>query len=115
MPKKIHSQFVFEINAARQRFETDAAGAWHHLERAHILSQNFVWSHWLTHALMLELAIRQRLWREAFGQIVRLLFAAPGSLTGIFPNGNTGRSNVGMFTPMVIPKDLGEILSAHRI
>lgn len=84
---------------------------WHHLERAHILSQPFPWLHTRNHAAMLVLAVRQRDRREALGQIVRIIVAAPGSLTGHYPDGNTGRVAAGLMTPMPIPADLAEALS----
>jgi hypothetical protein len=60
---------------------------------------------------MLLLALRVFDLKEMLGQIPRILLAAPGSLLGKAPRGNTGRSNVGIFTPMNIPADLEAILS----
>lgn len=34
------------------------------------------------------------------------MLAAPGSWTGRYPEGNTGRTWVGLMTPMPIPADL---------
>lgn len=93
--------------------EMDAAGAaesseqrWYHLERAHILSQPDPWLHTCNHVAMLKLAVRQRDRREAIGQLVRIVVAAPGSLTGRYPVGNTGRTSSGLTTPMAVPQDL---------
>lgn len=55
---------------------------------------------------MLTLALRQRDRREAIGQVVRLIVAAPGSMTGRYPVGNTGRTAAGLMTPMALPDDL---------
>ena len=55
---------------------------------------------------MLALALRQHDRREAIGQVLRLIVAAPGSMTGRYPVGNTGRVNAGLMTPMPIPDDL---------
>jgi Protein of unknown function (DUF3703) len=60
---------------------------------------------------MLNLALRQHDRREAFGQIVRIIVAAPGSLAGRYPEGNTGRVAAGLTTPMPIPADLAAALS----
>ncbi len=84
---------------------------WHHLERAHIVSQPFPWLHTRNHVAMLNLALRQHDRREALGQIVRIIVAAPGSLTGRYPDGNTGRVAAGLMTPMPVPPDIAAALS----
>ncbi|MGV9749183.1 DUF3703 domain-containing protein [Nocardia farcinica] len=105
--------------AARARYRAEMAAAktaadpalrWTHLERAHILSQPDPWLHTGNHVAMFALAVRQRDRREAVGQLVRILVAAPGSLSGRYPEGNTGRANVGLRRPMPIPADLAELL-----
>jgi hypothetical protein len=60
---------------------------------------------------MLALALRQRDRREALGQVVRLIVATPGSLSGRYPVGNTGRVAAGLMTPMPIPDDLAALTS----
>jgi hypothetical protein len=60
---------------------------------------------------MLGLAVRQRDRREALGQIIRIMVAAPGSALGGYPEGNTGRVAAGLMTPMPIPADLTDVLT----
>jgi hypothetical protein len=84
---------------------------WRHLERAHIVSQPDPWLHTCNHAAMLVVALRQRDRREALGQMVRLVVAAPGSLSGRYPPGNTGRVAAGLMTPMPVPPDLAAQLT----
>lgn len=93
-----------EMAAAKSAETADAR--WHHLERAHIVSQPDPWLHTQNHVAMLILAVRQHDRREAFGQVVRIVLAAPGSLTGRYPEGNTGRTAAGLMTPMPTPPDL---------
>jgi hypothetical protein len=88
----------------------DAAEEWRHLERAHILSQPMAGPHLLTHVAMLGAAWRRRDPREVAGQLVRLLLAGPGSLTGRYPLGNTGGADVSAFRPMPVPEDLRSVL-----
>lgn len=80
--------------------------AWTALERAHILSQPYLGPHLAKHLAMLRFAVHLRDWREAVGQILRLALAPLGAVTGRFPRGNTGRSNVSAFQPMPIAEDL---------
>jgi len=108
----------------RARFEADLAraheasqsgereSAWAALEDAHILSQPWIWPHLRTHAEMLVLAAKSRDLREATGQLVRLVVAGPGSLTGRYPVGNTGRARVSMFAPMPMPPDVASLLES---
>lgn len=80
--------------------------AWHHLERVHIVSQPYLGPHLAIHGAMLGFAIRRRDWSEVMGQIVRIILAPIGAVTGRLPVGNTGRSNVSAFAPMPVPDDL---------
>jgi hypothetical protein len=90
--------------AARQR--GDASAEWRHLERAHILSQPMVMPHLRTHVSMLGAGFRRHDRREVMGQLLRLVVAGPGSLTGRYPVGNTGGADVSALAPMPIPEDL---------
>jgi len=99
------------VAAREARRRGDDAGEWHHLERAHILSQPMAWPHVSNHAAMLAAALRRRDGRELVGQLLRLLLAAPGSLTGRYPLGNTGGADVSAFKPMPLPEDLRPLLT----
>jgi hypothetical protein len=98
--------------AARQaRAAGDTTGEWHHLERAHILSQPLAAAHVRTHVAMLGYGIRHRDRREITGQLVRLVVAGPGSAVGRYPLGNTGGADVNAVIPMPIPADLQTVLT----
>ena len=88
----------------------DYEAAWHHLERAHIVAQLRLGPHCTSHLRMLQLATRQRDWRELRGQVLRLVLAPLGNLTGKLPRGNTGRADVSAFSPMPYPDDLADVL-----
>lgn len=92
------------------RVSGDSEAAWRSLERAHILSQPQLRPHLRVHVLMLGLSVHERDIAEVVGQIVRLLLAPIGALTGRLPWGNTGRSRVSPFRPMPIPDDLAALL-----
>ncbi|WP_406278111.1 DUF3703 domain-containing protein [Nocardia sp. NBC_00881] len=105
--------------AARIRYQQEMAAAkfagaadqrWAHLERAHILSQPDPWLHTRNHVAMFVLAVQQRDRREALGQVIRIVVAAPGSLAGRHPEGNTGRARVSRRQPMPTPPDLAALL-----
>ena len=76
--------------AGLARSRGDLADERRHLQRAHILSQPMALPHVRTHVAMMSCGVRRGDLREVAGQLMRLLLAAPGSLTGRSPVGNTG-------------------------
>lgn len=98
--------------AARRRGDTSSE--WKHLERAHILSQPMAVPHVRTHVAMLGAGLRRHDRREVVGQLLRLIVAGPGSLTGRYPVGNTGGADVSALAPMPIPEDLRPFLNTEE-
>ena len=94
--------------AEKQNFEE----AWHHLERTHVVAQDRLGPHCVSHWRMLRLAWRLRDWREVLGQLFRLALAPLGNLTGKLPVGNNGRSSVSAFAPMEISQELKDVIGA---
>ncbi|MFF0450249.1 DUF3703 domain-containing protein [Streptomyces sp. NPDC004609] len=74
-------------------------------------SQPWPCPHIRHHIAMLGLTQRQRDQREALGQVIRIIVAAPGSALSRYPEGNTGRANVPLTQPMPLPDDLAAILT----
>lgn len=97
----------------RARIEGARALARHSLERAHILSQPLLRLHLGSHGIMLIYAVTSCDWREAVGQVGRLLLAPLGELAGRIPIENTGRAGVNAFVPMPVPDDIRPILDRH--
>jgi Protein of unknown function (DUF3703) len=98
--------------ATTARRTGDAPTEWRHLERAHILSQPLAGLHLRTHGAMLTASVRRRDGREIAGQLLRLVLAVPGSVSGRYPVGNTGGADVSAFSPMAVPEDLRPLLLA---
>jgi hypothetical protein len=108
---RLRVAWTAEIDAARAARATgDTSAEWTHLERAHILSQPLARAHVRTHLAMFAVALRHRDRREVIGQLFRIIVAAPGSITGKYPVGNTGGADVSPFAPMPIPDDLRPLL-----
>ncbi|RZV43371.1 MAG: DUF3703 domain-containing protein [Acidimicrobiales bacterium] len=103
---------IADLRAEAQGLERDGnvEGAWSCLGDAHVLSQPWAEPHVRVHAWMLGLGWRTRSVREVVGQVARLLVAGPGSVTGRFPVGNSGRSNVSAFTPAPVRADFAALL-----
>lgn len=109
---KLHyNQELANYQDSLKNFQHDLS--WNHLKRAHILSQFFWKEHFFVHCLMLSLALKTKNLKEILGQIPRLMLAIPGSVFGRAPKGNVGTSDVGIFEPMDVPKDLAVILESE--
>ncbi|NTX00294.1 DUF3703 domain-containing protein [Myxococcus sp. CA040A] len=114
MHPTLRAHFDHELQSASEsQTRGDFQAAWHFLERAHVLSQAHAWPHLQVHGAMFVWAWRHGDVRELFGQLPRLLLAAPGSWLGRAPLGNTGGSNVGIFTPLPIQEDL-QVMLRHE-
>jgi uncharacterized protein DUF3703 len=111
----LRNAYKAELSAANSA----AAGgkvevAFHHLERAHILSQRHTSEHVHVHWLMLRLGASVGAWREVIGQSTRIVAAAVFSRIWV-PIGNTGRANVSAMRPMPIPDDLRSVLENDAV
>jgi hypothetical protein len=106
-----HHEMALARAAARL---SDFDESWRRLERAHVLSQLSAWLHTHNHVAMLVLALRTREWREALGQVVRVLVSGAASSLGVAPSGNPGRTRVGLTQAQPIPEDLAAILASAR-
>lgn len=110
MNPALRNAYEAELSAANAaRVGGNAEAAFHHLERAHILSQRHTSEHVHVHWLMLRLGASVGAWREVFGQSTRIVAATVFSRIWV-PIGNTGRANVSAIKPMPVPDDLRSVL-----
>lgn len=111
IPATLKSYYKEELRAYKlELLAGQLAGAWRHLERAHIIGQAYPLEHTLAHWEMLKFGIRIKNAKEIIGQIPRLLIGGVKSFVGRIPVGNTGGTNVSPLKPMEIPTDLQLIL-----
>lgn len=114
MPALVADRLTADLAEARgASLGGDVGRAWERLEEAHVLSQPWAWPHIKVHVAMLDLGWRTRDRREVSGQLVRIIVAGPGSLTGRYPEGNTGRASVPATQPMPVPAELRTLLEAN--
>ena len=120
MPAAVADRVTPDVQLARRTVDRDAVDqgtvdrAWGLLEEAHVLSQPWAWPHIKVHAAMLRLGWRTRDRREVAGQLVRIVVAGPGSLTGRYPEGNTGRADVPATRPMPVADELRGLLDMRE-
>ncbi len=104
-----------ELAAARDAMRLgDAAIAFKHLERAHVLGQASTVLHVRVHWRMFDWGHRQHSLREVLGQMLRLVGAATKTPFELVPIGNTGGSNVSPVRPIPIPMELQRLIDSAR-
>jgi hypothetical protein len=101
-------------SATEAEREGDAARAFGHLERAHVLGQPATVHHVRVHWRMFVWGWRQRHPRECLGQLVRMVGAATKTGVGLVPTGNTGGANVSPVKVMPIAPELAAIIDWVR-
>ena len=92
----------------------DAATAFMHLERAHILGQASTRHHVRVHLLMFCWGWRRKQWKECLGQLLRLAGAATKTAFGLVPTGNPGGTRISPFRSVPVPPDLQQLITAAR-
>lgn len=116
MATEVKAAFRKEMGLAKSAIRNGAlADAKFHLERAHILGQRWYAAHVISHYHMLRVAMIESDWREARGQIIRLIGAGPFHLVGWLPVGNTGGADVSPTLPMPIPPDLRPYFEGYSL
>ncbi len=100
------------VDARRNARDGEVEEAWVRLGDAHVLSQPWPVPHVRVHLEMLALGWRTRDAGEVGGQLFRLAVAAPGSLTGRYPAGNSGRADVSAFAPAPMRPELAALLDS---
>jgi len=111
MPSKLNPFYEMELNAYKTEFiKGNLQTAWRHLERAHILGQQYPYAHSYVHWKMLQFGFKIKSRKEIFGQIPRLLVGGVKSFVGKVPLGNPGGANVPALKPFPIDPALLAIL-----
>lgn len=114
MPTRLSPYYEAELRASLRMEQVGKhRSAWRHLERAHILGQQWPRPHTAVHWKMLLFDIRRKNGQEILGQLPRLLTGGVKSFVGLIPAGNTGGADVRPLRLMEIPDDLRSILAAH--
>jgi hypothetical protein len=91
----------------------DLEAGFAHLERAHVIGQDYVMPHVTSHWLMLRVELRRRRLAGVLGQVMRIVLGALGSAIGVVPTGNTGGTNISMFKRMPVETELQNIIDGR--
>ncbi|MEP0264656.1 DUF3703 domain-containing protein [Dokdonia sp.] len=116
IPKKLKPFYTTELSKYQIAYaQGDLAGAWYHLERAHIIGQKYPYAHTYVHWKMLQFGIKIKNRKEIIGQIPRLIFGGVKSFVGKIPVGNPGGANVPPLKTFPIAHDLQEIFAKAQV
>ncbi|WP_256259859.1 DUF3703 domain-containing protein [Winogradskyella luteola] len=103
---KLKQEFYHQLDLAKAELKLkNYSKSFYHLESAHILGQNHIARHTVSHLWMLYYGIKTKNVKEITGQILRILASLLFTLIWV-PFGNTGGSNVSAIKPMPIRKEL---------
>lgn len=98
MNSALRHAFRGELGAAAGHYAAgEFAQAFYHLDIAHVLGQQYVVPHVLTHYWMLRIGVKRRSLAQVWGQGIRMVLGALGSAVGVVPLGNTGGTDISMF------------------
>lgn len=98
--------YLFNIELNLYKTATSSKDKWYRLERLHIIGQLHFETHLKVHYWMLQLALKENLPKEIFGQLIRLVLVFPGHLIGKLPVGNPGTTRYSAFSSIEVPEDL---------
>ena len=110
LPQSLKPFYETELNNYEVEYQNGNLNhAWNHLERAHIIGQQYPYAHTAVHWKMLRFGIKIKSGKEIIGQIPRLVFGGVKSFVGKVPIGNPGGANVPPLKPFPISNDLQDI------
>ena len=116
MPASLKPFYNKELESYSEHFvNSNLQNAWHHLERAHIIGQQYPYQHIYVHFKMLKFGIKIKSAKEIIGQIPRLLVGGIKSFVGKIPVGNPGGANVPPLKSFPIEQEIQEIFAKAGI
>ena len=110
MPASLKPFYHKELESYSAQFtKKNLQNAWYHLERAHIIGQQYPYQHTYVHFKMLHFGFKIKSTKEVIGQIPRLLVGGIKSYVGKIPVGNPGGANVPPLKSFPIEQEIQEI------
>lgn len=102
----LKTEFYNQIKIGKKALkESNFNLSFYHFENAHILGQNHLVRHTLSHYWLLKLGMKSKNIKEIFGQFVRIIASILFTLFWV-PKGNTGGTNISPIKKMPIRKEL---------
>ena len=115
MKNELKMAFETEMAVANRFIQAGRLSqAMRHLERAHVLGQNYVFPHVRSHWWMLRIAVKRNSFTDGLGQAFRIVLGAVGSALGVVPVGNTGGTDISMFVRLPIEPELAALIKQDQ-
>ncbi len=109
--QQLKLEFYKQLQLAKQALKKkEYSTAFYCLENAHILGQNHLWRHTLSHYWMFVFGIKTKNTKETIGQVFRIIASLLFTLIWV-PKGNTGGTNISPIKPIPIRKELEKYFS----
>ena len=109
--QQLKPEFYKQLQLAQQALKKkEYPTAFYNLENAHILGQNHLWRHTLSHYWMFVFGIKTKNTKETIGQAFRIVASLLFTLIWV-PKGNTGGTNISPIKPIPIRKELEKYFS----
>jgi len=116
MPINLKPFYAKELESFSEHFvNKNLQNAWYHLERAHIIGQQYPYQHTYVHFKMLQFGFKIKSTKEVIGQIPRFLVGGVKSFIGKIPIGNPGGANVPPLKSFPIEQEIQEIFAKAGI
>ena len=116
MPASLKPFYNKELESYSEHFvNRNLQNAWYHLERAHIIGQQFPCQHTYVHFKMLQFGFKIKSTKEVIGQMPRLLVGGIKSFVGKIPVGNPGGANVPPLKSFPIEQEIQDIFAKAGI
>ena len=110
MPISLKPFYAKELENYSEHFiNRNLQKAWYHLERAHIIGQQYPCQHTYVHFKMLLFGFKIKNTKEVISQIPRLLVGGVKSFVGKIPVGNPGGANVPPLKSFPIEQEIQDI------
>jgi hypothetical protein len=107
----LKSEFHKQLDLGKEALKKKAySTSFYHFENAHILGQQHLWRHTISHYWMLVFGIKTNNTKETFGQAFRIVASLLFTVFWV-PKGNTGGTNISPIRPIPVRKELQKYFS----
>jgi hypothetical protein len=107
----LKSEFYKQLQLGKEALKKKKYSvSFYHLENAHILGQQHLFRHTLSHYWMFVFGIKTINTKETIGQLSRIIASLLFTLIWV-PKGNTGGANISPIKPIPIRKELQKYFS----
>lgn len=107
----LKTEFYKQLEKGKEALrKKEYSTSFYHFENAHILGQQHLWRHTISHYWMFVFGIKTNNFKEIIGQVFRIIASLLFTFIWV-PAGNTGGTNISPIKPIPIRKELHKYFS----